>query len=266
MDSNESAPPPPGGYRGRSPVSRTEGRPGPTRRQTVRAGALAVSALLAGCSGLSVPDSVKSYEFRAEPVVLPADARRELEYRRVVAEPIVTESRATIEGVEISATIESHVEGYERTSDDADVAVVGTLSTPQATVRDHSFNPAASVSLSSLLTHEIGRQFVGTARRSWTAVPEWEESPTVVDVGSTTLLGEETRLVSFAGVLSDGSERSGVVCHLSQTESGDRVFSAGVGDRRPDEVAAVDEQRLRRETDAVARANERLVRGGDADA
>lgn len=191
-------------------------------------GGVAGAVALAGCG------SVDRYEFSARPVEIPPSRRRDLGYAQTGSETVVVERTRTVGGVEVTATVESHVAAYEPASGPAgtpDAPTIGTASTPPATVMGRSFNPLARLSLGNLLTSERGLRFleragidaVGHDRRT----VRWERGPTFVGRREGTCLGVETTIESYAGVLG-GTPRSVAFVHVTRVHADDVVLAAAV--------------------------------------
>jgi len=126
---------------------------GVSRRGFLAAVGSGAGVVLSGCGG------VTSYEFGVDPVVLAGDARERLAYRERSRGSAVAERSRSVRGVEVTATVESHVAVYEPTDGAparAATPTVGAVSTPAASIRGRSFNPLAQLSLAGLLTGEAG--------------------------------------------------------------------------------------------------------------
>lgn len=203
-----------------------------TRRRLLRAGGGVTAAGLAGCG------TVTSYEFSADPAVLPGDARDRLDYRQALLEPVVEEHSRTVDGVEVDVVVESYVAVYRGANAEvrgtAAAPTVGAASTPEASVREESFNPLARRSPAELLTGDAGTRIlarvgldeVGHER----ADLRWARGPTLLDGREGECLDVRTTLESYAGVLA-GSPPSVAFVHLTRVEADSVVVVAAVHGR-----------------------------------
>lgn len=238
MDSARSIRPP-GTARGE--IDRHTGSSGWTSRLPRRTllgglGALAASAL-AGCS------EITSYEFRVDAVVLPAAGRAALDYTESAREPIVVERSRTVGGATVDATIESQMASYESnwsleatpSGEEPNVLRVGALSTPEANVLETSLNPLTEVALQDVLTHDDATEFfdrVGLTDGEETA---WVRGPAPIGTGGTTLLGEQTVMESFGGIVETSGTQSVVFAHVARAAVEETaVITTGVHDRTVD--------------------------------
>lgn len=241
------------------------------RRLLATTGAVAATAGLAGCGG------VTDYEFSADPVAVPPDEREELGYVEAVREPLVAERSGEVGGVEVEATVESRVAVYEpAAADDTDgkgeregegkgkredegagegdderdgegegegegsIAAapnVGAVSTPPASVMGRSFNPLARLSLVNLITSQAGSGFLQRAGldeigHSRSAVA-WDRGPTLVDDRAGSCLGESGTVESYAGLLG-GDPPTAAYVHVLRVEPGDVLLAAAVHGRDVD--------------------------------
>jgi hypothetical protein len=125
---------------------------------------------------------------------------------------------------------------------------LGVLSTPDASVAGESANPLVGMETSELLQHEGVRR--GLLKQSGFAdseTLEWRAGPTAVGPdagylvggreGTCMLLGNETRLRPFIGVVESEDGLWGVLLHVARVTDGDHVVAASAI-RRP--VGTVD--------------------------
>lgn len=199
------------------------------RRLLLTAGGIAAAASLAGCS------SVTDYEFTADPVVLPGEARTDLNYETVREEPVVVERSRTVGGLVINATVASRVAVYASTADrehaTAEAPSVGAVSTPKASVMGRSFNPLARLSLSNLLTSETGTRVLERAGlevvgHSRTGVG-WRRGPTLIAGRDGVCMGVDTSLESYAGVLA-GRPPTVAFVHLARVDADGVVIALAI--------------------------------------
>jgi hypothetical protein len=189
---------------------------GPTRRDLLRAVSVALVAL-SGCG------RVTRYEFSATPVGLRRDVRAALGYELIRHGSVVAERSRTVGGVDVTTTVESHLTAYRAPDGDerarATPPILGAISTPEAVVMGRPFNPLASLSIPNLLTSKAGARFLRGAGVDRVGHDRsrvrWERGPTFLDSRAMALLGTETTLESYAGVLG-GSPPSVVFVHLAR--------------------------------------------------
>ncbi|MCY4730712.1 phage tail protein [Natronomonas gomsonensis] len=107
-----------------------------------------------------------------------------------------------------------------------------TLSTPDASVAGRSANPVVRMDTPELLQHDIAREILRRAGVTDAESVEWLTGPRPArggsESGSSVLLGIETSLESFEGVVSgrDGPWLVGI--HVARITDGDHVVAAGV--------------------------------------
>jgi len=187
----------------------------------------AVSVLLAGCG------RVTRYEFSATPVALAREARGTLGYETTRHEPVRTERSRTVGGVDVTVAVESHLTAYRRPDSDGRARttppVLGVISTPGAVVMGRTFNPLARLSIPNLLTSEAGVRFLRRAGvdRVGHDRPRirWERGPAFLRSRPMELLGTETTLESYAGILG-GTPQTVVFVHLTRVEDDSVVIVA----------------------------------------
>lgn len=199
------------------------------RRFLLAAGTMAGAVGLAGCS------SVTNYEFSAKPVVLPDSVRSNMGYETLHSKPVVKEQSRTIGGVEVNVTVESHVTVYgaaeEAERGTASVPTIGVASTPKASVMGRSFNPLARLSLANLLTSSAGTKFLQQAGVNEVGHNRpkihWDTQPRFFAEREGTCLDRDTKLESYAGILS-GDPQSVVFVHLTRVDADSVVIPVAV--------------------------------------
>jgi len=217
---------------------------GLSRRRFLRGVAgVGASAAVAGCGAIT------TYEFSTEPVVLPERSRTRMGYEETLREPVVAERSREVAGVEVEATVESHVAIYETVTgsesgrtpqaDDGDgptasTPSVGVASTPRATVSGRSFNPLARLSLANLVTSDAGNAFRRRVGLDRVGVPRervrWERGPEFVAEREATCVGARVTIESYAGILGGESPTVAVV-HLVRADAESVVLPAAVHGR-----------------------------------
>ncbi len=203
------------------------GGDGCTRRQffrTIGAGTLATG--IAGCS------SVTNYEFDAKPVILPDETLDQLTLEEPLQTPVTAAHTQEVGGVEIEASIESHVTVYESTPGAGNIwDAIGAVSTPQASLMGRTLNPLARTSVANLLTSHGGTRFlrhlglddIGDSR----ARVQWDRGPRFIAGREGTCLGNETTLESYAGILT-GDSPSVAFIHVTRVDGDSIVIAAAV--------------------------------------
>lgn len=198
-----------------------------------RRGVLSVAAAtaLAGCSGF------ESYEFTADPAVLPDDERRAVGLAEVASEPTTVRRSTRADGVDVEVTIRSHLAVYESADaggtgppsswPDGEVGV-GLLSTPAARIADRTVNPLVRLPLGQVLGLTQGRELLSRAGVGDATVERGLEA---VASGETAMLDASTTLESFAGVVSAGERTRAVLAHLARAATDDVVVGALVHGR-----------------------------------
>lgn len=181
---------------------------------------------LAGCS------RVTEYEFQADEVEIPEGERGEVAYGERNRTSWTAERSRTVRGVEIEASIESHVTVYEAI-DEVTPPVIAALSTPRAAVAGRAMNPLVRRSLEDLLTSAAAEQFLGQAGLGDVGSGSdgsWERGPTFVASRDGRLLDRSVTIESFAGIRS-GEPRSVAFVHLARAETDDVVLAGAVHGR-----------------------------------
>ena len=203
---------------------------------------------LAGCGAIS------TYEFGAAPVVLPRRSRRRLGFEETLREPVTDERSRIVGGVQVQATVESHVAVYEPTlrtgrgdspgSDGRRGAVtpsVGVVSTPRAAVLGRSFNPLARLSLPNLLTSDVAGGFLRRAGLDRVGEPRekvwWERGPAFLADHECTCVGAPATIESYAGVLG-GDPATVAFVHLARVTARSVVLVAAVHGRTVEDLGA----------------------------
>lgn len=192
---------------------------------------IATATALAGCSGF------ESYEFTADPAVLPDEERRAVGLAEVATEPTTVRRRTQAGGVDVDVTIRSHIAIYESTDaggtdrpaswPEAEVGV-GLLSTPAARIAGRTVNPLARLPLEDVAGTVQGREVLSRAGAAGAA---FERGPETVATGQSTMLGTRTTLRSLAGVVADGGTPRAVLAHVARATDGDVVVGALVHGR-----------------------------------
>lgn len=204
-----------------------------------RRGILSIAAVtaLAGCSGF------ESYEFIADPAVLPDEERRAVGLAAVATEPTTVRRRTQAGGVDVDVTIRSHLAVYESANaggtdrpaswPDGQVGV-GLLSTPPARIGGRTVNPLARLPLRDVVGTVQGREVLS---RAGAGDATFERGPEEVESGSATMLGTSTTVRSLAGVVTDGGTARAVLAHVARATDGDVVVGALVHGRPVESTA-----------------------------
>lgn len=200
------------------------------RRVLLAISAACTSVGLAGCGGIT------SYEFRANPVVLPDATASELGYREVNREVITTTRSQSISGVNVDATIKSHLAVYDShpaSRNGQTTLSIGVLGMPAATVFDRSLNPLQRMALQDLITSDPGERFLRKTGLNEVVVSSnvvrWVRGPTNVGSARITLVDTETIMQSFAGILDSEDGPVVVFVHLARIREGDQEVVIGTG-------------------------------------
>lgn len=168
-------------------------------------------------------------------------------YEETLREPVVTERSREVAGVDVQATVESHVAIYEPataagsttpTGDGggptATTPSIGVVSTPRATVSGRSFNPLARLSLANLVTSDAGNEFLRRVGLDRVGVPRqrvrWERGPEFVAERTATCVGTRVTIESYAGLLG-GEPPTAAVVHLARADAESVVLPAAVHGR-----------------------------------
>lgn len=170
-------------------------------------------------------------------------------YEETLREPVVAERSREVAGVEVQATVESHVAVYEAVTGSesgsttpagdgdaptASTPSVGVASTPRATVSGRSFNPLARLSLANLVTSDAGNEFLRRVGLDRVGVPRervrWERGPEFVAEREATCVGTRVTIESYAGILG-GEPPTVAVVHLARADAESVVLPAAVHGR-----------------------------------
>lgn len=170
-------------------------------------------------------------------------------YGETLREPVVAERSREVAGVQIQATVESHVAIYEAVTGSASGSTtpagdgagptaatpsVGVASTPRATVSGRSFNPLARLSLANLVTSDAGNEFLRRVGLDRVGVPRervrWERGPAFVAERTATCVGTRVTIESYAGILG-GEPLTVAVVHLARADAESVVLPAAVHGR-----------------------------------
>ncbi|MGM0590741.1 MAG: DUF6517 family protein [Halobacteriota archaeon] len=138
---------------------------------------------------------------------------------------------------------------------------VGILSTPSASVGGESLNPLSRLATLDLLQQDEARKLLARAGITDVDEAEWTEGPDPIspaDGPSTvTLLGTETEIESFVGVVTGDAGPWGVGVHVVRIDEDDHVIVAGV--HRRVVGSAEDTMAALRQGDDVVEARKLLV-------
>jgi serine protease AprX len=201
----------------------------PLRRRTLlrAAGAGALAAGLAGCSGL---DESRRYE--AVPVRLePAAAERG--YALTDASTVENTRTEEVGDSTLEVTLVNQGARYDRSGTEfVQTPVVGLVATPAVEEAGVTLNPVAERPLTELLTGNLGAGFVQQLDIGTT----WQRGPELVTTSEGTLLGTGSESRTFAGVTGEGEF---VLLNVTRVEDGDdavlvgdaRTKDAGEGER-----------------------------------
>lgn len=167
--------------------------------------ALALLVALSGCVG-------GSYSFAAEPASVDADALSEAGYDVEEPEAIEIDESFEIAGQGVDVELRSWVVGYERAPEGG---LLLAVSTPDATVAGQSVNPLVRLSGTALVTRalEASDEADGDIRNV-------EE----VAVEERTILGRETTVRSYEGILETDDGDVPIAFHLATVDHGDDVI------------------------------------------
>lgn len=201
---------------------------GRTRRRTflraAGAGALATTALLAGCN------TTQTRRYEALPVSLSSQAE---ENGYVLSDESTSEVSRTEEagGVTLEITLISHLASYDREGTGfVQTPTVGLASTPAASEAGVNLNPVTQRSTRDLLTGEVGRAFL----RQVDIDPNWQRGPEEIARSDQnppgSLLGNDVQFKTFAGITE---ENEFALLHVARTEDGDDEVLVGDARTKP---------------------------------
>jgi phage tail-like protein len=109
---------------------------------------------------------------------------------------------------------------------------LATLSTPDASVAGQSANPIVRMDTTELLQHDVAREVLRRAGVTDAESVEWLTAPRPTggssEAETSTLLGTETSLESFEGVVSGRNGPWLVGIHVARVTDRDHVVAAGV--------------------------------------
>ena len=167
--------------------------------------AVALVVVLAGCAG-------GSYSYAAEPASIDGSVLSDAGYEHAEPEAIEIDEQFEIAGEGVEIELRSWIAGYERSAGDGLLLVV---STPDATVAGQSVNPLARLSGGDLITRALEASDEGDGE-----VRDVEE----VAVEERTILGQETTVRSYEGVLETDEGDVPIAFHLATVEHDDDVI------------------------------------------
>lgn len=203
--------------------------------------ALAVSVLLAGCTGTLA-------EFASSPASLPDADLGPAGYVHVDTLPVPMTYPIGIGPVYRDVRVTAWVSGYAKVPDgtavdgaetlslENDTAVLVLLSTPDEKFEGQSLNPFAHLSDRELLVTALDILVEAQAIGGVGDVSGLRE----VSVAERTVLGQSTQVVTFAGVAELDGESVSVLFHVAVVPHGDDVIVAiGAHERTVDESATI---------------------------
>lgn len=195
-------------------------------RAGLRATALALLVVLAGCSGTLV-------EVTASPATIPDAVIEDHGYVHGNTTAVPITYRAGPPGFSQRVTAETWVSGYSRTTEANETAILLLYSSPDAEVAGTSVNPLRQLSNRELVGFVLER--VGDIRE----VGGIENASDLREVGvrNVTMLGAPAQLVSYAGTAEIDGQRVGVVVNVAVVDHDDDVVVAlGIHEDRLDEA------------------------------
>lgn len=238
-----------------------------SRRSLLRSGA-GVAALsgLAGCGdllGLN-PSQIESYTYTALPIDLerPPDGMSVSETDR--GSDTVTRN-PSVAGVGVEVTVTDHYAVFESTEE-----TIGLSSSPLVEVPvEGEANPLASKALRDILTGPEGERLLRTIDVVGSPDITWERGPDRVGTRDATLLGTDTEVLSFAGVIA--GEGFSLVNATRVEDQGDAVLVVTVLQRDGDRATLVGadgyvtDAEVRTSVDRFATLLPLVEHGGDID-
>ncbi|WP_276257963.1 DUF6517 family protein [Haloglomus litoreum] len=108
---------------------------------------------------------------------------------------------------------------------------LGTVSTPDASIAGQSVNPLVGMNATALLEHEVARRVLGRAGVTDAGSVEWLDGPRSAGADASTsvqMLGTETTVESYEGVVSGQDGPWAVGVHLAPITDDSHVIAAGV--------------------------------------
>lgn len=196
-----------------------------SRRTLLKTGVSAATVSgLAGCNAID-PLEQQFFEFAAAPVGLAESAEgpdydRDRNFERTV------ERHPSVLGNEITVTITNYISLYR-----GDVDTLGLLASPRAEIPivNDPQNPLATQSMEDILTGRTGERLLQNAGIVEETDITWERGPRLVETRDDELLGHETEIRSFAGVIEGKGFH--LVNAVRVEDAKDVVFAVTVEDR-----------------------------------
>lgn len=206
-----------------------------SRRALLKSGVGAsVASMTAGCGGL-FPSQAKSYEFTAAPVGL-QETPDPFEYDRTADGEVTTEREESVLGNDVTITLTNYRSVYEGGRD-----TLGLLASPVANVKGGGAqNPLATKSLREILAGDLGERLLRNAEVVERSDLTWERGPEEVTRRDAELLGTETTIRSFAGVVR--GEGFHLVTAARVRDAGDVVLPTSVLQREGSAASLVGEE------------------------
>jgi hypothetical protein len=182
------------------PTQESSGEGFAVSRRTLLRGGASVAALsgLAGCSALDGlnPSQIQSYRYTA----LPVDLERPPEGLAVSGTDRGTDTvtrNPSLAGVGVEVTVTNHYAVFESAAE-----TIGMISTPLVDIPvSGPANPLASKALRDLLAGPTGERLLRTVDVVDSPDLTWMQGPTRVHSMDATLLGTDTQVLSFAGII-----------------------------------------------------------------
>ena len=203
-------------------------RPHGRSRRTVLTALGAGLVSLAGCSG--------PLTFAADPIALPSRAAGRLGYADVTSETVTVEREVSAG----TATVSNEYAYYSVSGDDdsAGKLHLGLVASPAPEFEGRQYNPLASEPLEAVVgRNDVLELLVELGAYDDADEPSWARRPAALDpVGDgpaptapVTMLGTETTLRTFGGLIEYADGRDALLIHAARVEHrGDVVIAAAV--------------------------------------
>jgi len=177
--------------------------------------AVVVAVVLAGCSGTLL-------EVSASPATIPDPALEPRGYLHGNTTEVPLTYRAGMPGISRDITVRTWVSGYSKTTAENQTAVLVLHSSPNVRVEGESVNPMRQLSNRELVSFALDRVTDLRVMAGVENVSDLRET----GVRNVTVLGTETRTVTYAGTAEIDGNVTGVVVDVTVVEHGEDVVVA----------------------------------------